>query len=303
MIVAAIDTGGTKIAGAAVNHNGEILYKVRHPNTKRTGSFILETYAAIVEELRERHLVEAVGIGAGGRIDSAQGRVISAVDLYDDYIGLDIRKHIEEATGLPVVVDNDCRMALYGERWVGAASGIRDMVGVILGTGVGGGMIMADTPLLGNNGGAGEVGHILLHPGGRRCGCGQNGCAEQYVSGTALWRIYNDLIGEPAIASGQEFFKRYTEGDGRAAEILFRFSRDLADFAISLANLMDPEAILVGGGLADTADHWWEEFLTYYRERGSQYVQNIQLLRAQRGNDAALLGAAWLALRYIGEIV
>jgi len=296
MIVAAIDTGGTKIAGAAVNEKGEILKRCRVENTGRTGAFILDAYRRILDELGREYPIGAIGIGAGGRIDERQGKVLDAVRIYSDYIGLEIKKTLEGEYHLPVAVTNDCRAAILGERWQGEAGAYQDLVGIILGTGVGGGIVCEGQLLLGDKGGMGEIGHIILHPGGRACTCGQRGCAEQYVSGTALWSLYNERTAGEHIASGYEFFERVKAGDQAAGEVLDQFVRDLAVCAVSCVNAYDPQALLFGGGLLDTSDIWWDGFVREYEICGSDHARKKKLLRAGKGNDAALLGAAWLAL-------
>ena len=295
MIAAAIDTGGTKINGAAVDEEGNILKKIRIENTGRTGAFIMDAYRKILRELTEAFPIKAVGIGAGGRIDERAGKVLYAVGIYQDYIGLPMKQLLEEEFQLPTAVTNDCRAGLIGEKWKGSAAGYENVTGIILGTGVGGGVIDHHRILEGAFSGFGEIGHMILHPGGRLCTCGQRGCAEQYISGTALWQIYNERSGSASLSSGYEFFGRVQHNDGIALEVLKEFQLDLASCAVSCANLLDPEVILIGGGLADTADYWWDGFTAYYREIGNQHTQNQKLILAARGNDAALLGAARIA--------
>ncbi|MBU9724733.1 ROK family protein [Diplocloster modestus] len=295
MIAAAIDTGGTKINGAAVDEEGNILKKIRIENTGRTGAFIMDAYRKILRELTEAFPIKAVGIGAGGRIDERAGKVLYAVGIYQDYIGLPMKQLLEEEFQLPTAVTNDCRAGLIGEKWKGSAAGYENVTGIILGTGVGGGVIDHHRILEGAFSGFGEIGHMILHPGGRLCTCGQRGCAEQYISGTALWQIYNERSGSASLSSGYEFFGRVQHNDGIALEVLKEFQLDLASCAVSCANLLDPEVILIGGGLADTADYWWDGFTAYCREIGNQHTQNQKLILAARGNDAALLGAARIA--------
>ena len=295
MIAAAIDTGGTKINGAAVDEEGNILKKIRIENTGRTGAFIMDAYRKILQELTEAFPIKAVGIGAGGRIDERAGKVLYAVGIYKDYIGLPIKQLLEEEFRIPAAVTNDCRAGLIGEKWKGSAAGYENVTGIILGTGVGGGVIDHGRVLDGTFGGFGEIGHMILHPGGRLCTCGQKGCAEQYLSGTALWQIYNEKTGSESLSSGYEFFGRIQDKDGIALEVLKEFQLDLAGCVVSCANLLDPEVILIGGGLTDTADYWWDGFTAYYRELGNRHTQNQKLIRAARGNDAALLGAARIA--------
>ncbi len=295
MIAAAIDTGGTKIAGAAVDENGTILKKIRIENSGRTGPFIMDAYRQILTELQKDFPLDAIGVGAGGRIDEEEGRVLYAVGIYTDYIGLPIRQLLQQEFHLPTAVTNDCRAALAGEQWLGAAAGCQDVTGVILGTGLGGGVISRGRLLPGAFGGLGEVGHMILHPGGRPCTCGQNGCAEQYLSGTALWKSYNQRIGWDHLHSGYDFFTLIDQKDETALSILEAFKRDLASLTVTLANLLDPELILIGGGLADTAAYWWDGFLEHYHNTGNLHTQNQKLALASKGNEAPLLGAARLA--------
>lgn len=295
MIAAAIDTGGTKIGGAAVDENGTILKKIRIENTGRTGPFIMDTYRRILTELQKDFTLDAIGVGAGGRIDEEEGKVLYAVGIYKDYIGLPIRQLLEQEFCLPTAVTNDCRAAVAGEQWLGAAVGYQDVTGVILGTGLGGGVVSRGRLLPGSFGGLGEIGHMILHPGGRPCTCGQRGCAEQYLSGTALWKSYNQQVGREQLHSGYDFFSLIDENDKTALTILEAFQRDLALLTVTLANLLDPELILIGGGLSDTAAYWWDGFLDCYHQTGNLHTKNQNLVLASKGNDAPLLGAAHLA--------
>ncbi|MDO4343558.1 MAG: ROK family protein [Eubacteriales bacterium] len=311
MAVIGIDTGGTKIAGALMDESGKILKKMRLPNTGRTGGSIMDAYRCIIRELGKDAEYEAVGIGAGGRIEEHSGKVLYAVEIYKDYIGLEIKKILEQEFGKPVFVTNDCRAGLLGEVWLGAAKNYQKVLALILGTGVGGGVFYDGVLLDGSRGGMGEFGHMILHNGGRLCACGQRGCAEQYLSGTALWQRYNERVAkaddvgkrvgmkqgaETKISSGYDFFKRQSQGDSLAGEILKEFTEDLAVCLVNLANAFDPDALLIGGGLIDTREIWWDEMKQTYISLGNLYVKHIPLLAAAYGNDAALAGAAKFAL-------
>jgi glucokinase len=299
-IAVAIDTGGTKIAGAAIDEGGQVLHKVRYPNETRVGTFILGVYEKIIDEMRIRFEISSVGIGAGGHIEPIDGRVLFAVDSFKDYIGIPIGIEMRRRCGLPVIVDNDARMALYGERWKGAAQGYGDVFGIMLGTGVGGGYICGGRAVYGAGCSAGEVGHFILYPNGRLCGCGQRGCVEQYLSGTALWEIFNERAGAKKLSSGYEFFELFDDGNVIAGGVLSDFVKDLAVCAVSITNILAPEAILFGGGLMDTSERWWGDFLEGYRREKGTNISGVALLRAKMGNDAALLGAAWSAFNRLG---
>jgi glucokinase len=301
-IVCAIDAGGTKIAGAAITENGDILRKIRFPNEGRTACFILDTCEKIVGELRGEFEISAVGIGTGGHIEPSEGRVLFAADIFEDYIGIPFKTELRRRFGIPAVADNDARAAVYGEIWKGSAADYRDVFGIILGTGVGGGYVHEGMAVYGAGYGAGEVGHLIIHPSGYPCGCGQQGCAERYLSGVALVEIYNRKSRGVKLSSGYDFFKLYDERDNLAEEILSDFTRDLAILSVSLSNLLAPSVILFGGGLMDTSDRWWDDFLSNVKRFGNRSVEETVLIRAKTGNDAALLGIARLAFKEIGVI-
>jgi len=298
MIVAAIDTGGTKIVGAAVDDVGNILETIRIANTGRNGPFIMNTYRKIISILGETYPIAAIGIGAGGRIEEETGKVLYAVGIYRNYIGLEMKRELEEEFHLPVAVTNDCRAAVIGEKWVGAARDYSNIVGIILGTGVGGGYIYHNHILNGAAGGFGEIGHMILHPDGRQCSCGQKGCAEQYISGTALWNIYNEETGSN-ITSGYEFFQRVKDNDQYALAVLEQFKRDLAVCSVNCANVFDPDILLFGGGLMDTCEFWWDDFVQIYQSAGNEHTSSKRLVKAANKNAAALLGAAETALKLV----
>ena len=269
---ATVEIGGKTVTVAGMCKGSGMI----HPNMCTMLSFVT-TDAVITKELLQEAL---------------------STDIQDTYNMISVDGDTSTTvsyTHLPTAVTNDCRAGLIGEKWKGSAAGYENVTGIILGTGVGGGVIDHHRILEGAFSGFGEIGHMILHPGGRLCTCGQRGCAEQYISGTALWQIYNERSGSASLSSGYEFFGRVQHNDGIALEVLKEFQLDLASCAVSCANLLDPEVILIGGGLADTADYWWDGFTAYCREIGNQHTQNQKLILAARGNDAALLGAARIA--------
>ena len=292
MDIAAIDVGGTKIVGAAVDRKGEIKTPIRVENTGLSGEFIVETCVEIFHGLSRQHEIKALAVGTGGRLDTETGIVRTAVDLYTDYVGLNIKEMLEMNCHLPVAIDNDCCMALRGELWKGGLKDYQRVAGLILGTGVGGGVAVRKKGhyLIQQA----EFGHFILHPGGRECLCGQRGCAEQYLSGTSLWRRYNQLRGRTEIRSGYEFFHRVKSKDETAREILNEFVKDLAVCLISVQNLYDVEAVVIGGGLIDTRQFWWREVECQLAQKSSHVLPRLEILPARNGNQAALLGAARL---------
>ena len=292
MYVAAIDVGGTKIVGAAVDRKGEIKTPIRVENTGLSGEFIVETCVDIFHRLSRQHEIKALAVGTGGRLDTEAGIVRRAVDLYTGYVGLNIKEILETNCHLPVVIDNDCCMALRGELWKGGLKDYQRVAGLILGTGVGGGVAVRKNGQYQIQ--QAEFGHFILHPSGRKCLCGQRGCAEQYLSGTSLWNRYNQLTGRAKIRSGYEFFNQVKAKDKTAQEIVHEFVKDLAICLISIQNLYDVEAVVIGGGLADTRQFWWRETECQLVQKSSHVLPKLEILPARNGNQAALLGAARL---------
>ncbi len=303
MIAVAIDTGGTKIAGAAINENGEILEKNHIDNVERTGPFILNSYFKIVDLFQAKYHIDTIGVGAGGRIDPLTGEVVYAVDLYREYIGIPLKTRLEEKYCKPVTVDNDCRLAVIGEKWLGAIRSYNNVFGLIIGTGIGGGLLLNGASVSGTKGGFGEIGHAILHPHGRHCLCGQFGCVEKYVSGTALWQRYNELKekSQIQITSGYEFFSCVRQNDPAAQKVLCEFIEDLTLCAVTCANLYDPQALFFGGGILDTSDLWWDAFVKEYELQSNPHLQKIELIRTILGNNAPLLGAAYVAFEACGN--
>lgn len=301
MYIAAIDTGGTKITGAAVDEKGNVFDQIRVENTGRNGKFVIDTYSNIYRKLSEKYCFSALSIGAGGRLDRKAGVVKSAVAIYTDYIGLNIKQEMEKRFHLPVCIDNDCSMALRGELWKGGLSSYHKVVSLILGTGVGGAVAVKKDSDEGWEVTQAELGHFILHPDGRKCLCGQNGCVEKYLSGTALWQSYNELLGGERISSGYEFFALVEKEDPDARKILEAFKNDLATCLISIQNIFEADAVLLGGGLIETRQYWWQEVLELVEEKRNKNLAPMVLLAALNGNRAAVLGAAKLALEMLEE--
>ena len=300
MNVIAIDSGGTKIVGAVVDEEGNILEKKRHKNEGHSGDFLVETYKDIILEYKKKYKIESVGLGVNGRIDIVNG-VVKDCTRYTNYEGRHLREELESASNIPVSLNNDCYVGVYGEIWKGAAQGYPAVTGIMLGTGVGGAIYENGRFLHGGHFGAGELGHQILHRNGIPCFCGQAGCVERYVSGTALWEQYNLKIGMRAISSGYEFFDLLHGGDEAAKAVLDTFVNDLGYVMVNIANLCDPSAFLIGGGLADTRAVWAETLQERYESYAGPYLRKTPIIYASRGNDAALLGAAKFAFDMLSE--
>lgn len=297
MIYLGFDIGGTEIKGAAVTERGNILKKWKRA-TPRGKNEILETVALGILFLKEEFSPIAVGIGTAGSVDTHRGRVTEISGNIPGWAHTDIKGPLERKTGLPVFVENDGNAALLGEMKWGNGRGGRNVAMLTLGTGLGGAFYMKDRGLLhGSHFKGMEVGHILLYPQGRSCFCGQKGCAERYVSGTAISLNYKDLTGKDL--TGKEV-AQLAGVDREAREALRLFARDLAFTIVSLKNLLDPDRVLLGGGVIKNRDLWWEDFSKVLFEELNER-DSLEVLPGAFGNDAGILGGGALAMERRGD--
>ncbi|MDU0945889.1 MAG: ROK family protein [Anaerococcus vaginalis] len=288
-----LDIGGTKIQGAVIDENGEILKTYRLETSAREGKDkVLENISKIIEFLKTDE-IEAIGVGTPGFIDSENGIVTFAGNI-DGWTGLNLKKELEKISGLPVFVENDANIALVCEKWLGAGKGYNDIVMITIGTGLGGAVYNEKMGLLsGSNFQGAELGHIILHPDGEYCTCGQSGCAESYCSGTAIVRHYEELTRNEL--NGQEIFKLANDDDENAKKVIERFTSDLAWFLTSLRNIFDPQLIIVGGGVINSKDFWWNEVLENFKKY-CHLSDKIEIKSAKFLNEAGVIGAGRIAM-------
>lgn len=296
MNVLAIDGGVTKTAAAIADRTGALTAKKRWATGAYKRENILNLFETIINEYKEQYDICAVGISTNGSVDDENGVVVYADDVSKEWTGVQLAQEIQKRCGLVCVVQNDGRAAVLGEGLSGAAKGCSDYFGIFLGTGTVGGYVSGGRLMHGANFGFGEVAHMVLHPDGRKCKCGQNGCVERYCSGTALYDLYNERTGRK-LASGYEFFDCLRAGDKDAQRVIEQFKTDLALTAVSVVNLLDPGLIVVGGGLVDTREYWWKDFVREYQRLCSAHLRNVEIVPAKLGNDAALIGMAHMAGR------
>lgn len=305
-----VDVGGTKIAAGVVTKDGELVAHVRRETPAQDVEAIEAAIADAVAELRAGYEVTAIGIAAAGYIDRTRSVVLFAPNLA--WRDEPLRADIEERTGLPVLVENDANAAAWGEFRFGAARDVDDMMLLTVGTGLGGGVVIDGALLRGAFGIGGELGHVRVVPDGIRCGCGNKGCWEMYGSGTALVREARDLArsgsmlgatileragGDPDKITGPQVTQAAQDGDPGAQELLADLGRWLGEGAASMAAVLDPAMIVVGGGVASAGELLLEPMRTaFHRQltgRGHRPEADIRL--AALGNEAGMIGAADLA--------
>ncbi|MBP8537708.1 ROK family glucokinase [Streptomyces sp. MK37H] len=304
-----VDIGGTKIAAGVVDEEGSIL-ETSQVSTPNTPEGVVDAIADAVRIVSEGHEIEAVGIGAAGYVDDKRATVLFAPNINWRHEAL--KDKVEQRVGLPVVVENDANAAAWGEYRFGAGAGHDDVVCITLGTGLGGGIIIGGKLHRGRFGVAAEFGHIRVVPDGLLCGCGSQGCWEQYASGRALVRYARQRAaatpenatvllglgdGTSEGIEGKHISDAARQGDPVAIDSFRELARWAGAGLADLASLFDPSAFIVGGGVSDEGDLVLEPIRKSFRRWlvGNQWRPHAQVLAAQLGGKAGLVGAADLA--------
>jgi glucokinase len=302
-----VDIGGTKIAAGVVDEEGNILSTHKVP-TPGTPEGIVDAIAAAVEGARAGHEIVGVGIGAAGYVNRQRSTVYFAPNI--DWRNEPLREKLEARVGKAVVVDNDANAAGWAEFRFGAGRDVDDMVMLTMGTGVGGAVIASGALYRGGHGIAGELGHIRFTRDGLPCGCGQNGCLEQYASGRALQREANAIadaggIGDALAAAraqkgtltGPAISRLVLAGDPGAVEALRRVATALGEACGGFQAVLDPELFVIGGGVAQLGEDLLGPVRIAYETSLPGYGDRpiAEFATAELGNDAGFIGVADLA--------
>jgi glucokinase len=305
-----VDLGGTKTAAGVVSAAGEVLFSETIPTLNRDGGeAILDATAGLVSGLMERAAaagiaVRYVGVGSAGVIDAGRGVVVSATDAILGWAGTELAAGLACRLGLAagcVRAVNDVHAHALGEAWAGAAAGTASSLLVAFGTGVGGSFVLAGNPVLGHRYVAGHVGHIaspLAYARGRAlpCVCGGSGHVEAIASGPAIREAYLRLGGSPKVPDTRAVFALANDGDAAAAAVIGDAAAAAGQAVGGLANVLDPEVVVVTGGLADSGERWWKPMEHALRSELLAPLTGLPVRRAALGSTAAVVGAARLAL-------
>lgn len=308
-----VDLGGTTTKLAIISKYGEIFHKWEIPtDISEKGKYITTNIAKTIDEkLEELGMVKSqllgIGMGAPGPVDGSNGSIYEAINL--GWVNYPLKDLLEVETSLPAVVENDANLAALGEMWKGAGNGAKDLIAVTLGTGVGGGVIANGMLVQGASGAAGEIGHITVVPeGGAPCNCGKSGCLETVASATGIVRLANEALstdeghsilqqkinaGEPL--SSRLLFACAAEGDSLSNEVINKVSFYLGMALSHTANTLNPEKIVIGGGVSRAG----EQLAAPVREAFERFAfkrvsKSTSISIATLGNDAGVIGAAWL---------
>jgi glucokinase len=306
-----IDVGGTKVLGGVVDESGKVLTTARKDTPRQGGSALTQTIADVAKELLEQHSVSSVGVSAAGFVSSDRKTMLATPNIAD-WNGVDLDGQLTKLIGLPVVIENDANAAAWGEAKFGAGKNQDHMMMLTVGTGIGGGIVVNGALYRGAYGIAAEFGHMRVVPEGHICGCGARGCFEQYASGNALLRHAREAInaspevarnllsrGDGTVAglTGQAITDAARDGDPVALAAFNTTGQWLGAGIASLAVLLDPACVVIGGGVIDAG----EILLKPTREsleRNMPFAGKHpypQIIAAQLGNEAGLVGVADLA--------
>lgn len=308
------DLGGTTMRAAVVSERGQIICHLKRSTRAEEGASsvmqrMLDLIRAIITDSPfQLHEIGGIGIGSAGQIDPRSGTVLSATDNLPGWGGMPLAAQVQETFGLPVRVDNDANAATWGEKRFGAGQGVEHLICITIGTGIGGGLIVDGQLYHGAKGVAGEIGHLTVKLDGLPCNCGSFGCLEAYAAGpatvaraqnavragarTALVQMTDnrpEAITVPLIAQAA------AAGDPLASQVLQETGRYIGAGLAGLVNVLNPERIVIGGGVAQAGDCLLKPIERTIRARAMPVaVAGLQVVPAQLGQEAGVIGAAAL---------
>lgn len=304
-----IDVGGTSVKCGLFQTDGVLVEKWEIPTrTENQGEQILPDIAeSILNKIKEKNLkkeeIEGVGIGIPGPVNE-KGEVACAVNLYWGF--KEVAKELGELTGLSAKAGNDANVAALGEAWKGAAAGARNVILITLGTGVGGGIIVNGQIVSGFHGAGGEVGHANInHEETEACNCGNRGCLEQYTSATGIVRVAKKMLAATDEAStlrdadpltAKDVLDAMKAGDALAVKIMDEVGEQLGGALAVFAAVVDPEAIVIGGGVSKAGQPLIDCIEKHYKKYAFSLCKDTPITIATLGNDAGIYGAAKMVL-------
>ncbi|MEW5801904.1 MAG: ROK family protein [bacterium] len=309
-----VDLGGTNMRVGVVNSGGQVFHRLSLPTRVNLGleeviERIVSTVLRVVDQARDGgNQIEAVGIGSPGIIDIRTGTIVTSPN-FPEWRRVPLKQTMEKRLPYPVFLDNDANAFAYGEKWVGVGRDVQSMVCLTLGTGVGGAIILGGRLWHGADGMAGEVGHMTVQPNGLKCNCGNYGCLESYASASSVVRralvasrtgtpsmILTLAGGDPEKITSSLVYQAALKGDTLAMQIMKETATYLGIGIANLINLLNPEMIVVGGGLANAWDLIYPTVEDEVCHRAFlTLAQTAKIRKASLGDDAGIIGAAGIA--------
>lgn len=291
-----LDVGGTKIAAGAVDSRGKVVKKITLPTETRRGKkIILKNILAAASKVWLPG-VKTIGVAMAGQCDTRRGIFITGPNFPKNFKNINLVKILEKNFHAPAALDNDARAFTLAESVYGAGRGFKNVIGITLGTGIGGGIVIDGKIFRGKDNTAGEIGHMTIEVSSKfRCGCGQFGHFEALASGTALENFYKKLSGKSL--TGSEIAKKITAGDKNAKQAVTLLSKYLGLGLAGLTQILNPDIIVVGGGLSQTPALWPPALREFRKSVIYKSLQKTKIVKAGLGPDAGIIGATLLTKR------
>ncbi len=313
--VVGVDLGGTKIYSAVIDRQGKIVGTARKKTKAELGfETVMERVATCVKDAAKEADVNfetqilAVGMGSPGPLDLKEGKIIETPNLkWED---APVKSRLQTLLKKPVQIDNDCNVGILGEYAYGAGHGAQHMLGLFIGTGIGGGVIIDGKLLHGFNENAGELGHMILDPNGPLCGCGVHGHLEAFASRLAIEReirisdikgvptsIFDDMDDKNERLRSKKLAEAFTAKDPAVTKAIEKSATYVGYAVASLLNIFNPEVVVIGGGVVEAIG---EPYVQMVRETAEKNVfavalRNVRIVPAELEDDSAIMGAAVLA--------
>ncbi len=313
-VVIGVDVGGTNLRAALINESGKIMSRKSRPSEAKKGiDFVTENLINLINETKKEKKIYGIGIGIPGIIDSSTGVLTQAPNIskVKNYPFKEILLN-KLGPDIPVILENDANCAAVGEWWIGAGKDVNSLIMLTLGTGLGGGIILRGKLWSGVNGMGGEIGHMTIDPDGPKCNCGNFGCVESFASAEAIRRMVKEGLRNSKLKTMlRNEIKRTSihdipeivgtaakKGDKFALSVWESFGKALGIAMANLTNLLNVEMIIIGGGLSNSWDLFIDAVINEARKRGLRApMDNIDIKKCELGDDAGLLGAAYLTLK------
>lgn len=313
--VVGVDMGGTKILAAVINDKGEIVQQAKTATKPKKGpDGVIKRIERCIREAidgaeLETSQIRAIGIGSPGPLDPETGVIIFAPNL--GWSNVPLKAKLETIFGIPTFVDNDVNLGTLGEYAFGAGQGVKNLVGIFVGTGIGGGIILDGKLFHGINKTAGEIGHMIVDANGPRCGCGNFGCLEAVASRTGITKELQKAIlkkgqksellklngGKLDQIRSQAIAKAVKRGDKLTVKVMQRAGKYLGISVASIVHFLNPEMIVFGGGVIEAMR---DSLLDPIRQTAAEYalpttMDGVQIVKAALGDNAGVIGASVLA--------
>jgi glucokinase len=297
-----IDFGGTNIRGALIDKNSTVHRRHRVRTQSKQGfDTVCTNLFTLIDELSTGIKLEAIGIGFPGTV-SSDSHIVTAPNL--GWNDIDLNDILFEKYNVKIKIDNDVNMAVRGESWIGAGKGFDDIFMLTVGTGVGGGFIINKSFYGGSKNNAGEIGHINVEKDGILCACGRKGCLEQYASATAMIDFVKDrlLNGEKSILErfkydeieAKEIFDGAKDQDRLCMDAVDRMCYYLSVGISTVVNLINPQCIIIGGGVSHAGDYFLQRIRHFAQELCLDYsYKDLHIRLAELGDEAGIFGCAY----------